>query len=182
MIHSIPPLHSFSLRRTCLRSPPKDRLDASSSGSLDSSDVNSLSMASSPRPMDDTEVLPQQVPSREEVVPKAPQGDLPDSRSKGDETPQGSKSGSRPDTAPEPSRVPESDGGPPSKRSKSTVPAAPVQPEAPGNMLEALQGASINEEHRTIMSVVVQKVQSAKSGLTEACTSLLTGSEVRKNV
>ena len=94
--------------------------------------------------------------------------------------PQGSKSGSRPDTAPEPSKVPESGRGPPSKRSKSTMPAAPVQPEAPDNMLEALQGASINEEHRTIMSAVVQKVQSAKSGLTEACPSLLIGFEVSK--
>ena len=140
--------------------------------------MNSLPTASSPRPTDDTEVLSQQVPSQEEVVLEAPQGDLPDSRSKGDETPQGSKSGSRPDTAPEPSKVPESGGGPPSKRSKSTVPAAPVQSEAPDNMLEALQGASIDEEHRTIMSAVVQKVQSAKSGLTEACASLLTGFEV----
>ena len=60
------------------------------------------------------------------------------------------------------------------------MPAAPVQPEAPGNMLEALQGASIDKEHRAIMSAVVQKVQSAKSGLTEACTSLLTGFEVSK--
>ena len=125
-----------------------------------------------PRPMDDTEVLSQQVPIREEVVLEAPQGDLPDSRSKGDETPQGFKSGPRPNTAPEPSKVPESGGGPPSKRSKSTVPVASVQPEAPDNMLEALQGASIDEEHRAIMSAVVQKVRSAKNGLTEACTSL----------
>ena len=108
--------------------------------------------------MGDTEVLSQQVPSREEVVPEAPQGDLPDSRSKGDETPQGSKSGSRPDTAPEPSRVPESGGGTPSKSSKSIVLATPVHPETPDNMLEALQGASIDEEHRAIMSAVVQKV------------------------
>ena len=60
------------------------------------------------------------------------------------------------------------------------MPAAPVQPEAPDNMLEALQGASIDEEHRAIMSAVVQKVQSAKNRLTEACTSLLTGFEVSK--
>ena len=60
------------------------------------------------------------------------------------------------------------------------MPATPVHPEAPDNMLEALQGASIDEEHRAIMSAVVQKVQSAKSGLTEACTSLLTGFEVSK--
>ena len=58
--------------------------------------------------------------------------------------------------------------------------AASVQPEAPDNMLEALQGASIDEEHHTIMSVVIQKVRSAKSGLTEACASLLTGFEVSK--
>ena len=45
-------------------------------------------------------------------------------------------------------------------------------------MLEVLNGASINEEQRTVMSAVIQKVQSAKSRLTEACTSLLTGFEV----
>ena len=60
------------------------------------------------------------------------------------------------------------------------MPVTPVQPEAPDNMLEVLQGTSIDEEHRAIMSAVVQKVQSAKSGLTEACTSLLTGFEVSK--
>ena len=116
------------------------------------------------------------------MVLEEPQGNLSDSRSEGDKAPQGSKSGSRPDTAPEPSRVPKSGGGPPSKRSKPTVPVTPVQPAALDNLLEALQGASIDEEHRTIMSAVVQKVQSAKSGLAEACTSLLTGFEVSKDV
>ena len=60
------------------------------------------------------------------------------------------------------------------------MPATPVHPEAPDNILEALQGASIDEGHRTIMSSVIQKVQSAKSGLTKACTSLLTGFELSK--
>ena len=60
------------------------------------------------------------------------------------------------------------------------MPVTPVQPEASDNLLETLQGASIDEEHRAIMSAVVQKVQSAKNGLTEACTSLLTGFEVSK--
>ena len=60
------------------------------------------------------------------------------------------------------------------------MPAASVQPEVPDNMLEVLQGASIDEEHLAIMSAVVQKVQSAKNGLTKACTSLLTGFEVSK--
>ena len=60
------------------------------------------------------------------------------------------------------------------------MPVTPVQPEAPDNLLEVLKGASIDEEHRTIMSAVVQKVQSAKSGLTGSCTSLLIGFEVSK--
>ena len=53
-----------------------------------------------------------------------------------------------------------------------------IHPEAPDNLLEAHRSASIDEEHRTIMSAVIQKVQSAKSGLTGACASLLTGFEV----
>ena len=44
--------------------------------------------------------------------------------------------------------------------------------------MEALRRASIMEEHNTLMGVVVEKVQSAKSGLNEAFTSLLTGFEV----
>ena len=58
------------------------------------------------------------------------------------------------------------------------MPVSSVHPEAPDNLLGALRSASIDEEHRTIMSPVIQKVQSAKSGLTEACASLLTGFEV----
>ena len=116
--------------------------------------------------------------NQEEVVLEAPQGDLLDSRPKGNKAPEGSKSGPGPDTAPEPSVIPVSGRRPPRKKDKPTTPAASVQPEAPDDLLEALNGASIDEEHRTVMSVVIQKVQSAKSGLTEACTSLLTGFEV----
>ena len=50
------------------------------------------------------------------------------------------------------------------------------------NLLEALRGASIDEEHRAIMSAVIEKVQSAKSGRTEACASLLTGFEVSNQI
>ena len=74
--------------------------------------------------------------------------------------------------------VPEPDRRRLQKKGKSATPATSVHPEAPDNLLEALNGASIDEEHRTVMSVVIQKVQSAKSGLTEACTSLLTSFEV----
>ena len=108
-----------------------------------------------PHPKDDAEGASQQVPSQEEVVLEAPQGNLPDSRHKGDRTPKGSKSGLEPDTAPEPSTVPESDRQPPSKSSKPTEPVTSVQPEAPNNLLEVLNGASINKEHRTIMSAVI---------------------------
>ena len=58
------------------------------------------------------------------------------------------------------------------------MPVTSVQPEAPDNLLEVLKGASINEGHRTIMSAMIEKVQPVKSGLTEACASLLTGFEV----
>ena len=74
--------------------------------------------------------------------------------------------------------VPESGRRPLCKKGEIVTPVTCVQLEAPDNLLEALNGASIDEEHRTVMSVVIQKVQSAKSGLTEACTSLLTGFEV----
>ena len=70
----------------------------------------------------------------------------------------------------------------PSKRSKPSEPAASVQPEVLDNLLEVLDDASIDEGHRTIMSTVIQKVQSANSRLTKACASLLTGFMVSKNM
>ena len=112
------------------------------------------------------------------MVLEAPQGDLPDSRPKGGEAPEGSKSGPGPDTASEPPTVPESDRRRLHKKGKPTPPETFFHPEAPDNLLEVLNGATIDEEHRTVMSAVIQKVQSAKSGLTEACTNLLTGFEV----
>ena len=74
--------------------------------------------------------------------------------------------------------VPDSGRRSPVKRGQPPVPVSFVHPEAPDNLLEALRSASIDEEHHTIMSAVVEKVQSAKNGLTEACSSLLTGFEV----
>ena len=58
------------------------------------------------------------------------------------------------------------------------LPVNPVQPRAPDNLLEALRGASIVDEHRVLMGAVIERVQSAKGGLTEACSSMLTGFEV----
>jgi len=74
--------------------------------------------------------------------------------------------------------VPDSSRRSPVKGDQPPVPVSSVHPEAPVNLLEVLRGASIDEEHRTIMSAVIEKVQSAKNGLTEACASLLTGFEV----
>ena len=139
---------------------------------------NSLPTASTPCPMDNVEVLSQKAPSRGEVVLGAPRGDLPDPGHRGSKIPTGSKFGPQPNTAPEPSVVPDSGRGSPVKGGKPPVTVASVHPEAPDNLLEALRSASSDEEHRTIMSAVIEKVQSAKNGLTEACASLVTGFEV----
>ena len=63
----------------------------------------------------------------------------------------------------------------PNKGGKPPPPMTSAYPEAPDRLLEALRGTSIVEEHRTLMGMVIERIQSAKSGLTKACTSLLTG-------
>ena len=77
---------------------------------------------------------------QEGEAPEVPQGNLPDFM---------------PDSVPEPAVVPESGRQPLHKKGKTVTPAASVQPEALDNLLEALNGASIEEEHRTIMSAVI---------------------------
>ena len=139
---------------------------------------DSLPTASTPRPTDNVEVLSQKASSRGDVVLGAPRGDLPDPGRKGRKTTTGSEFGPQPNTAPEPPMVPDSGRRSPVKGGQPPVLVSSVHPEAPDNLLEALRGASIDEEHRTIMSAVIEKVQSAKNGLTEACASLLTGFEV----
>ena len=94
----------------------------------------------------------------------------------------GSKSGPWPNTAREPPMVPDSVVRPLTKGGKPSVLMASVHPEALDNLLEALRDASIDEEHHIVMSAVVEKVQSAKSGLTEACASLLIGFEVSNQI
>ena len=82
---------------------------------------------------------------------------------------------------PETNTAPESGVQPTSKEGGMPIPpVTPVQPGAPDNLLGALRGASIVDEHRVLMGMVIERVQSAKIGLTEACSSLLTGFEVRK--
>ena len=129
--------------------------------------MDSLPTASTPRDVDDAEVGSLEGTHQEERAPEVSQDNLPDFA---------------PDLAPEPIVAPKSGGRPLRKKGKTVTPAASVQPEVLDNLLEALNGASIKEEHRTFMSAVIQKVQLAKSGLTEACSSLLTGFEVRISI
>ena len=46
-------------------------------------------------------------------------------------------------------------------------------------MEDRLQSASFLDEHHILMGTVAEKIQSAKSGLDEAFTSLLAGFKVR---
>ena len=126
--------------------------------------MDSLPTASTPRDAEDAEVGSWEGGQQEEEAQEVSQNNLPDFA---------------PDSAPDPIVAPESGGRPLRKKGKTVTPAGSVQPEAPDSLLEVLNGASIKEEHRTVMSAVIQKIQLAKSGLTEACSSLLTGFEVR---
>ena len=118
-------------------------------------DSDPVPTATSPHPADDAEVLSQEAPDRGETVPEAPQGDRPDSGGRGDEAPEGPEFGPQPNIAPKPPVVLDSGRRPPSKRGKTPVPVTSVHPEAPDNLLEAFRSASIDEEHRIIMSAVI---------------------------
>ena len=161
---------------------------SSSEESLDESEMNSLPTATTPRPADDTEVLSQRIPEQEAMVPEMPQGKIPGTGHMGGETPMDyadgshSKSGSQPATASEPIKVPNSSKQSLTKECEPAVPMTSTQPEASDNLFEVLRGASIDDEHRTLMSTVIEKVRFAKSGLIEACTNQLTGFEVSKKV
>ena len=93
--------------------------------------MDSLPTASTPRDADDAEVGSRERTHQEEEAPEVSQDNLPDFG---------------PDSAPEPLVVPESGRRPLRKKGKTVTPAASVQPEAPDNLLEALKGASIEEE------------------------------------
>ena len=85
----------------------------------------------------------------------------------------------QPDSIPETYTAPESGKRPfPKGGGVPVPPVTSVQPEAPDNLLEALRGASIVDEHRILMGTMIERAQSVKSGLTEACSILLTGFEV----
>ena len=139
--------------------------------------------------MDDTEVLSRRTaPGRGEApdaVKRAPEGETSTAGHTWEQIPTETceegriQFGPQPNVVTETHTAPESGERPPLKEEGAPIPpVAPVQPGAPDNLMEALRGASIVDEHCILMGTVIQKVRSAKSGLTEACTSLLTGFEV----
>ena len=72
--------------------------------------------------------------------------------------------------------------------SSRRVSPSPAGPESsaptgvrPGELKDLLERASILEDHRTLMSTVIERISSAEGGLYDAVRSLLAGFEVRKN-
>lgn len=115
----------------------------------------------------------------------APEGDALVTGHMGEQAPMETNDGGRTQFGPHMSTDPgthmtlESDEKPSSREvGVPVLPGTSVQPKAPDNLLEVLRGTSIVEEHRILMGTVIEKVQSVKSGLTEACSSLLTGFDV----
>ena len=51
----------------------------------------------------------------------------------------------------------------------------------PGELKNLLERASISEDHRALMRMVIGRISSAESGLRNAAMSLLAGFEVREN-
>ena len=85
-----------------------------------------------------------------------------------------------------PSAAPSCGAGDPEVSSRRDSPS-PAGPESsapigvrPVELQDLLKRASISEDHRTLMGMVIERISSAESGLCEAVRSLLTGFEVRK--
>ena len=72
-----------------------------------------------------------------------------------------------------------------SSRRVSPSPAGPKSSAPTGvrprELKDLLERASISEDHRTLMSTVIERISSAEGGLHDAVRSLLVGFEVRKN-
>ena len=116
--------------------------------------------APSPKYVNNTEASSQKDPGQgggEEIVEAAPGGQTSGTGDMGEKIPMGVDGGShlefgpQPDTIPETDTAPESGMQPPSKEGGMPIPpVTPVQPGAPDNLLEALRGASIVDEHRVL--------------------------------
>ena len=89
------------------------------------------------------------------------------------------QSGPQLDTVLETFKAPGSGKQPPlTEGGKPAPPATSVQAELSGSLSTVLKSVSIIDEHRALMGVVIEKIQSAKRGLNESCLSLIKGFEV----
>ena len=145
-----------------LHSPARSCAGQSSSeDSLDSDALASETPPQAPSPKSgrDTEVSSRQDPDQGGHIPGAEHAGM--------------------DTAPGTSRVPgSSEQPPPMVGGLPTPPASSVQAELPGGLSTALKNASIVDEHRALMGEVVERIQSAESGLNASCLSLIKAFEV----
>ena len=122
----------------------------------------SLPAAHSPTAKGDDEVLSRRTfPSRGEVQ-EAPEGEASVAGHQGEPVPTETgdegrtQFGPQPDSIPETDADPESGTQPPSKEGGMPIPpVTPVQPGAPDNLLEALRGASIMDEHPVLMGTII---------------------------
>ena len=86
-----------------------------------------------------------------------------------------------------PSAAPPDEAGEPEVSSRRVSPS-PEGPESsaptsirPGELKNLLERASISEDHRALMRMVIGRISSAESRLRNAAMSLLAGFEVREN-
>ena len=147
--------------------------------------------AYSPGARDDTEVLSRRIAPNlggaQDAVREAPRGETSTAGHMREPIPMETGEEGRIQFGPQPNTIlethiaPESGKQTPLKEGGVTIPpVAPVYPGAPDNLMEALRGASVVDEHHVLMGAVIEKIQSAQGGLNEACSNLLTGFEVRK--
>ena len=121
----------------------------------------------------------------EKTVKAAPGGQTSGAGHMGERIPMGADGGGHIEFGTEPDAILETNTAPESSRqpflARGGMPIPPtisVQPEMLDALLAALKSASIVNEHRALMGAVIEKIQSAESGLNEACISLIRGFEV----
>ena len=116
------------------------------------------------------------------TVKAAPGGQTSGAGHMGEKIPMGADGGGHLEFGSQPGAVPETNTAPELGRrplpAGGGIPATSVQPEVSDALLVALKSASIVDEHRALMGAVIEKIQSAESGLNEGCIGLIKGFEV----
>ena len=118
----------------------------------------------------------------EKAVKAAPEGQTSGAGHMGEKIPTRPDGGGHLEFGSQPGAVPETNTAPESGRwplpARGSIPATSVQPEVSDALLVALKRASIVDEHCALMGVVIEKIQSAESGLNESSISLIKGFDV----